>query len=121
MSSIWKLNGGDIYVSDYRDQIKPSIAELNPINSSSSTFHYVHTPSDEVTIDGIVVGSAHLATILGGLHTVVKLITDLEVSPGVDVLFQDISYDRMQSACQLIDSTLPTDAPVYSVTVTVRL
>ena len=121
MSSIWKLNGGDYYVSEYRDQIKPSIAELNPINSSDSTFHYIHTPSDEVNLDGIVVGDAHLATILGGLHTVVKLITDLELSPGIDVLFQDISYDRIMSSCQLIDSTLPTDAPVYSVSVTVRI
>lgn len=120
MSSIWKLNGGDIYVSDYRDQLKPSIAELNPINSSDSTFHYIHTPSDEVTIDGVVVGTGHLATIISGLHTVVTLITDLEPG-GVSVLFQDISYDRMQSACQLIDPLLPTDSPVYSVTVTVRL
>jgi len=119
MSSIWKLNGGDIYVNEYRTQIKPSIAEHNPINSSSSTYHYIHTPDDEVNVEGIVVGSGHLATIEAGLHSTVTLITDLE-SGGITVLFQDFSYDRIMSSCQLIDPTLPTDAPVYRVTAVVR-
>jgi hypothetical protein len=120
MASIWKLNGGDIYVSDYRSQITPSIAELNPINSTSSTYHYIHTPDDEINVEGIVIGSGHLTTIEAGLGSTVTLITDL-VPGGVTVLFQDLSYNRLPSTCQLVDGTLPTTAPVYSVTAVVRL
>lgn len=120
MSSIWKLNGGDIYVDEYNAKLTPAIAELNPINSTSSTYHYVFTPDEEISVEGIVVGSGHLATIRAGVGGTVTLITDLEPG-GITVLLQELSDTREMSSCQLIDATLPTDAPVYRVSAIVRV
>jgi len=120
MSSIWRLNGGDIYVGDYRGKISPTIAELNPINSTSSVYHYINTPDEEVSIEGIVIGSGHLTTIEAGVGGNVTLITDLEPS-GITVLFISIEKRREPTTCQLIDDTLPTTAPVYTVTAVLRL
>lgn len=120
MSSIWRLNGGDVYVSEYGSKVNPTIAELNPINSTSSVYHYIFTPDEEVSIGGMVIGSGHLTTIQNGIHSEVTLITDLEPG-GITVLFQDMSAERIHSSCQLVDAALPTNAPVYDIQVTVRL
>lgn len=119
MASIWKLNGADIYVSEYSEQVDPQIAEINPIDSSNSTYHYIFTPDDEVTIEGIVVGSGTLSTLEAGLGGIVVLISDL-VPGGQNLLFQNYSSRREMTACQLIDLTKPTTAPVYTVTATLR-
>jgi hypothetical protein len=119
MASIWKLNGADIYVSEYSQGIDPQIAEINPIDSSNSTYHYIFTPDDEVTIEGIVVGSGTLATIEAGVKSLVTLISDL-IPGGETLLFQNYSSRREMTVCQLIDMTKPTTAPVYTVTATLR-
>ena len=119
MASIWKLNGADIYVSEYSEQIDPQIAEINPIDSGQSTYHYIFTPDDEVTVEGLVVGSGTLSTLEAGLGGLVSLISDL-VPGGETLLFQNYSARREMTACQLIDMTKPTTAPVYTVTATLR-
>lgn len=120
MSSIWKLNGEDVYIDEFENEISPVVAELNPINSTSSTYHYVYTPDDNISVRGHVIGSGRIAGIEAGIGGNVTLITDLEPG-GITVLFESWSYERLPTMCQLIDSTLPTDAPVYRVTASLRL
>jgi hypothetical protein len=120
MASIWKLNGGDIYVDTYKEGLKPSIAEHNPIASTASIYHFIFEPDEEITIEGHVVGTSHLNTIKSGIRTNVTLITDL-IPGGVTVLLQQLSVDRLDIACQLIDPTLDTDSPVYKVQAQLRL
>lgn len=120
MSSIWKLNGEDIYVDEYENEISPAVAELNPINSTSSTYHYIYTPDDNISIRGHVIGSARMASIEAGIGGEVTLITDL-LPGGVTVLFESWNYERLPTTCQQIDGTLPTNAPVYRVTAILRL
>lgn len=120
MASIWKLNGGDIYVGDYREGLNPTIAEHNPIASvQASIYHFIFEPDDEITIEGYVVGLGHLNTIKGGIRTNVTLITDL-IPGGVTVLLQQLDITRDQTSCQLIDPSLAADSPVYKVVATLR-
>ncbi len=119
MASIWKLNGADIYVNEYSEQIDPQIAEINPIDSSNSTYHFIFTPDDEVTVEGLVVGSGTLSTLQAGLGGIVSLVSDL-VPGGQNLLFQSYSSRREMTSCQLLDLTKPDTAPVYTVTATLR-
>ncbi len=119
MASIWKLNGGDIYVDDYKKTKNPTIAELNPINSTNSVYHFIFEPDDEIIINGHVVGDSHLSTIESGIRTLVTLITDL-LPGGITVLLKELSIERLNISCQTIDSTLDGDSPVYRVTATLR-
>lgn len=120
MASIWKLNGGDIYVDSYRKAHNPTIAEHNPIDSSeSSIYHFVFEPDNEITIEGHVVGDTHLGTIEGGIRTNVTLITDL-LPGGITVLLQRLDVTRLNISCQSIDPTLAVGSPVYRVTATLR-
>ena len=120
MSSIWKLNGEDVYVDEYDSELSPVVAELNPINSSSSTYHYVYTPDDNVSVRGHVVGSGRIAIMEAGVGGLVTLITDL-LPGGITVLFESWSYERLPTSCQNIDGTLPTDTPVYRITAGLRV
>lgn len=120
MSSIWKLNGEDIYADEYEGEISPAVAELNPINSTSSIYHYIYTPDDNISVRGHVIGSARMSAIEAGIGGTVTLITDL-LPGGITVLFESWNYERLPTTCQLIDGTLPTNAPVYRVTATLRL
>lgn len=119
MSSIWKLNGEDVYVDEYESELAPVVAELNPINSTSSTYHYIYTPDDNITVRGHVIGSGVIANIEDGVGGTVTLISDL-LPGGVTVLFENWTYERLPSTCQHIDISLPTDAPVYRITATLR-
>lgn len=120
MASIWKLNGGDIYVDSYKKSHNPTIAEHNPINTTESTiYHFVFEPDNEIVIEGHVVGDTHLGTIEGGIRTNVTLITDL-LPGGITVLLQKLEVTRLNISCQTIDSTLTGDSPVYKVTATLR-
>jgi len=119
VSSIWKLNGEDVYVDEFENSISPAVAELNPINSTSSTYHYIYTPDDSFSVRGHVVGETRIGNIEAGIGGTVTLISDLEPG-GITVLFEDWSYERLPTACQTIDGALPTDEPVYRVTATLR-
>ena len=119
MASIWKLNGGDIYVDDYNEELKPSIAEHNPIASTASIYHFLFEPDDTLKIEGHVVGTSHLNTIKSGIRTDVTLITDL-IPGGVTVLLQQLDIKRLNISCQSIDSTLDGDSPVYRVVAHLR-
>ncbi len=119
MASIWKLNGGDIYVDDYNEELKPALAEHNPIDSTTSIFHFLFEPDDTIKIEGHVVGTSHLNTIKGGIRTDVTLITDL-IPGGVTVLLQQLDVTRLNISCQSIDSTLTSDSPVYRVVAQLR-
>lgn len=119
MSSIWSLNGADIYVDKYSPERKSQTAELNPINSTSSTLHYIYTPSDTISISGIVIGDTDLATIQDGAGGNVTLVTDQDPG-GSTVFLASVNAERMQSWRQNIDTTKDSDAPVYRVNCVVR-
>lgn len=120
MASIWRLNGGDIYVDSYKEALNPQIAEHNPIASTVSIYHFIFEPDDEIVIEGHVVGTSHLNTIKGGIRTNVTLITDL-IPGGVTVLLQQVDVDRLNISCQSIDPTLDGDSPVYKVSAHLRV
>jgi hypothetical protein len=117
MASIWKINGVDIYVDAYGESKVPTIAELNPINATSSTYHWITTPDLMVDVAGIVVGSGNMQLIENTAASTVTLITDLT---SVTVLVKEIKIERQMIACQKIDLTQATTAPIYKVTLTLR-
>lgn len=119
MASIWKLNGADIYVDQFASSIEPTIAELNPIDSTNSVYHFIFTPDDTIDIEAIVIGSGHIATLENGVGDSVTLITDLDLD-GVTVLFKNFKYNRIHTICQTVDTTQESTAPVYKVTCTLR-
>ena len=119
MSSIWKLNGADIYVDEYSDGLKPQIAELNPINSTDSIYHYIFTPDKAVEINGTVIGSGYMALIEAGVGTEVTLISDL-VPGGITVLFEAIQKTRVPAYSQRVDLLQSETAPVYRVSCSLR-
>jgi hypothetical protein len=119
MASIWKLNNADIYVDEYNDQNESQVAEINPINSTDSTFHQIFDRTEEIQFAGTVVGTTHLGTIKNTIGNEVTLKTDL-VPAGFTVLVQSVSSERQLVICQTIDSAQATTAPVYRVTVICR-
>ena len=118
-ASIWSLNGANIYVSDYASSIEPTIAELNPINSTNSVYHFIFTPDDTIDIEGIVIGSGYIHILEDGVGGLVTFITDLDLG-GTTVLFKNIKYTRIHTICQNVDETQELTAPVYRVTCTLR-
>ena len=119
MASIWKLNGADIYVDTYNVTETAQVAEKNPINSSSSNFHVVFSQTPIYNIGGTVVGTGYLTTIRATKGNTVTLISDL-VPAGESVLVIDVQVQRLNVYSQHIDSTQPSTAPVYKVTITAR-
>jgi len=119
MGSIWKLNGADIYVDDYADQLQPQIAELNPIDSTASIFHYIYTPDQVLKIQGTVIGSGYLQQIKDGIGEEVTMITDL-IPGGITVLMETVSSTRVLVYSQRVDMLQPDTTPVYKVSVELR-
>jgi len=120
MASIWKLDGADIYVDEYADKNESQVAEINPINSTGSTFHHIFDRSEEAVFSGTVIGTTHLATIKATKGNEVTLKTDL-VPGGFTIIVQDIASERQLVAWQRVDITQAITAPVYRVTVTCNL
>lgn len=118
-ASTWKLNGANIYVNEYVESVDPTIAELNPINSTDSVYHFIFTPDDTIDIQGYVIGSGYIGVLEAGVGSLVTFITDLKPA-GVTVLFKNIKATRVMSSCQLVDTTQSTLAPVYQVSCTLR-
>lgn len=120
MSSIWKLNGADIYVDKDNDVDEPIVAELQPIGASSSVFHYIMTPNETKTIEGTVIGSGYLDTIKSGQGSNVTLVTDL-IPGGVTVLLMSVNSERQKVYAQRVDYSQLETAPVYRVTCVLRV
>lgn len=119
MASIWKIGGYDIYVDEDKEETKATIAELNPLDSTESTFHFIYRATPERTLEATVVGSGVKAGIESIVDDEVTLISDL-VPAGITVLLTDASFVRQLTTCQLINTSLPSTAPVYRVTLRVR-
>jgi hypothetical protein len=119
MTSIWKLNGADIYVDNDQVESEAIVAELQPIDASASIFHYIMTPSPTKTIEGTVIGSGYLDTIKSGVGSNVTLISDLEPG-GITVTLVSVSEERQLVYAQRVDDSLPETAPVYRVSCVVR-
>ena len=119
MASIWKLDGADIYVDEYGDKNESQVAEINPINSTDSTFHHIFDRTEEITFGGTVIGTTYLATIKATKGNEVTLITDL-VPGGFTVVVQDVTSERQLVAWQRVDITQAITAPVYRVSITCR-
>jgi hypothetical protein len=119
MASIWKINGADIYVSDFTENREPNLVEINPINSNSSNYHWIFEPDMTFDVNGIVVGSGYKEMIGDGVGGNVTLVTDLIVG-GITVVMKDFKAVRQMISCQYIDLLQPTTAPVYEVSVTLR-
>jgi hypothetical protein len=122
MASIWKINGADIYVDEDKEGIHPHIVEHNPINSVNSYYHKVFTPDDKITFAGTVVGKSHMNLIRSGVGNVVNVITDDGgIAPsGINLMFLEFDYARLDQCGQTVDQTQAGDAPLYRVTVLMR-
>jgi len=119
MASIWKLDGADIYVDQESGKADSQVAEINPINSTDSTFHKIFERTDEVTLAGTVIGTTHLNNIIATKGETVTLISDLDPG-GSSVLVGNVGYERQLVVCQTVDSTQARTAPVYRVTIYYR-
>lgn len=120
MSSIWKLNGQDIYVDTFKHDPKGEIVELNPINSTASIYHKIFMADDEIQFAGTVVGETYEANIRATWGNEVTLISDL-VPSGYSIQVMNIQSVRQQTMTQLVDTLQDVEAPIYKVTVTAKV
>ncbi len=120
MSSIWKLNGQDIYVDTFKRDPKGEIVELNPINSTASIYHKIFEADSEIQFAGTVIGETYEGNIRATWGDEVTLISDL-VPSGYTVQVLNIQSIRQPSMTQLVDTAQSSDAPVYKITVTAKV
>ncbi len=80
MASIWSLDGNDIYVDKFAENALAQFAELNPIDSTDSIFHFLFEPTDTFQASGTVIGESVKDAIIATKGSTVTLISDL--SPG---------------------------------------
>ena len=120
MASIWKIDGQDIYVDTYAKTPQGNAAELNPLNSTHGIYHITYKADDEVTLTGTVVGTTYESNILATYHTTVTLISDL-IPGGISVFIMDVQSTRSPTMNQFIDMSQAKDAPVYKISLTVRV
>jgi len=59
MASIWRLDEQDIYVDQFSQSPKGTVAELNPLNSTSSIYHLIFQSDDELNFQGSVIGETY--------------------------------------------------------------
>ncbi len=119
MASIWSIGGNDIYVDTFQEKSTGQVAELNPINTTSSTFHDLFVPTTSVQVGGTVIGDTAANAIRGLRGSVVSLVSDL-VPGGFSVLVQEVSLQRIVTYRQSVDSGEASDAPVYKASLVVR-
>ena len=120
MSSIWKLDGQDMYVDQFNRAAKGESAELNPLNSTASIHHKIFESDDELQFQGTVIGETYEGNIRDTYLSEVTLITDL-ASGGYTVYVTNVQSVRLQSFSQFVDYTQDVTAPVYRITVTVKV
>jgi len=120
MSSIWKLNGQDIYVDQFTQAAKGESAELNPLNSTASIYHKIFEADDELQFQGTVIGETYEGNIRDTYLSEVTLISDL-ASGGFSVYVTNIQSVRLQSFSQFVDYSQAVTAPVYRITVTAKV
>ena len=120
MSSIWKLDGQDIYVDQFNQAAHGESAELNPLNSTASIHHKIFEADDELQFQGTVIGETYEGNIRDTYLSEVTLITDL-ASGGYTVYVTNIQSVRLQSFSQFVDYSQDETAPVYRITVTAKV
>jgi len=120
MTSLWKLNGQDIYVDQFSQSPKGTVAELNPLNSTSSIYHLIFQSDDELNFQGTVIGETYESNIRGTWGNEVELITDL-ISGGFTVQVLQVQSVRTRSLNQYVDRSQNKEAPVYRITVVARV
>jgi hypothetical protein len=120
MSSIWKLNGQDIYVDQFNHNAQGESAELNPLNSTSSIHHKIFEADDEISFQGTVIGETYEGNIRNTYLSEVTLISDL-ASGGYSVYVTNVQSTRLQSYSQFVDYSQAVTAPVYRITVTAKV
>ncbi len=119
MASIWSIDGNNIYIDKDQEDHPAQVAELNPINSTASIFHSLFTPTETKSVQGTVIGEAVKDAIMATKDSIVSLISDL-VPGGESVFVQKAEYERVLVSKQRVDTSFPTDAPVYRVSLTLR-
>jgi hypothetical protein len=120
MTSIWKLNGQDIYVDQFSQSPKGTVAELNPLNSTSSIYHLIFQSDDELNFQGTVIGETYEGNIRATWGNEVELITDLDLG-GFTVQVLQVQSVRTRTLNQFVDRSQDKDAPVYRITVVARV
>lgn len=120
MSSIWKLNGQDIYVDQFNQAGKGESAELNPLNSTSSIYHKIFEADDEIQFQGTVIGETYEGNIRDTYLSEVTLISDV-ASGGFTVYITNVQSVRLQSYSQFVDYAQEVTAPVYRITITAKV
>ncbi len=119
MASIWSIDGNDIYIDNFSEKSVGQVAEINPINSTSSTFHTLFEPTNVVNTSGTVIGESVADAIRDLKGQVVSLISDL-VPGGFSVLVSDVQVNRITAFGQTVDGGFPFDAPIYKISLTLR-
>lgn len=119
MASIWSIDGNDIYIDSFTEKSAGQVAEINPINSTSSTFHALFEPSNFINAGGTVIGESVANAIRGLKGQVVSMVSDL-VPGGFSVLVNEVGINRVISYGQTVDDSFPFDAPIYKISLTLR-
>ena len=119
-TSIWKLNGYNIYVDQFSQQGQGEVVELNPLNSTASIYHKIFDADEEVQFQGTVIGETNEAAMRATHLTEVTLISDLAPS-GYTVLVMNVQTTRTPSMSQHVDGSQAVDAPVYRAVFTAKV
>ncbi len=110
----WSINGVRVFVQKNSATDKQIIARLQPL--AGGTINQIYGYEGKVEkIGGIVVGDTDLAAIralsrTGDSYTLVNY----EGTIG-DFFVSDVQYDRVQCICQTLREDLDSDAPVYTI------
>jgi hypothetical protein len=116
MSAKWKWGAVSIYVREAAYPRELKIAELNPLDSTTSTIHFFGAGSQKISVTGLVVGNTDKAQIISDAtnHTQRDLTTPWATETSYHIIgtpnFKPILY-----AGATIDGTSyqPDVTPVY--------
>ncbi|MFA9409079.1 MAG: hypothetical protein ACERKJ_09625 [Candidatus Dadabacteria bacterium] len=120
MTSIWKLDGQDIYVDTFNDLPHGEAVELNPLNSTASIYHKLFNADDELQFQGTIIGETYKDNIFSTHLNEVTLISDL-VPSGFTVLVMNIQMVRTPSMSQFVDRAQAVTVPVFRANITARV
>lgn len=113
MAAKWLWNAIGIYVSDYDQGREVKRAELNKLDSTVSTFHYLGAGSRKFHIKGLVIGTANRDSIESdAINNVPRTLT----TPWESVASCSINGDVKFSALKYSGATI--DGVSYTVNVT---
>lgn len=108
----WTLGNNRFYVQDINGEGSQIIPRLQPI-SNGTVLQFFGYENEVKTVSAIVVGNTKKDTLLSYRKTsTLRELVSPEGSLG-NYYVKKVQYKRLPIVCQTIDTSLPTESPVY--------